>query len=289
MKTSLRLLIILTILGYGFAINPGTPTQALAALPPSPSNGETQSIYFPVASNQTTAVLVFIPAGEFTMGCDPVNHNGCYPNEQPLHKVYLDAYSIDRYEVTNRRYAQCAATGYCTSPASYSSPTRSSYYNNTLYANYPVIFVSWYDARNYCAWAGMRLPTEAEWEKAARGAGDTRIYPWGNQVPNCTLMNGWGCVGDTNRVGSYPAGASPYGVLDMAGNIDEWVNDWYQGTYYSLSPYKNPTGPITGATKGLRGGGWNFDWSAMRVAFRSENAPGVHGLDGFRCAYTATP
>jgi len=227
--------------------------------------------------------MVFVPAGEFIMG-------GADPNEPiayPRHAVYLDAFWIDRMEVTNAQYLRCVQANVC-------EPTIDPSFEDLTKADHPVIEVTWYDAQNYCEWVDRRLPTEAEWEKAARGV-DERIYPWGNDPPDCTKAQFENCGSGTAPVGSKPRGASPYGVLDMAGNVAEWVADWYGLNYYSESPYRNPQGPssgdsrvMNGDTRLLRGGAWRYDGRGIRAdTERQLESPiplFIETLTGIRCA-----
>ncbi|KPL83543.1 hypothetical protein ADN01_08080 [Levilinea saccharolytica] len=227
-------------------------------------------------------VMVYVPAGEFWMGSDKSADPQAYDDELPQHKVYLDSFWIDQTEITNAQYARCVADGACTPPAYTRSYTRDSYYGSSQFDNYPVINVDWNQASAYCAWAGRRLPTEAEWEKAARGT-DGRIYPWGNQTPNGQLANFGSYEKDTTAVGQYPSGASPYGALDMAGNVWEWVADWY-GDYPS-GAVSNPAGPDSGQYRVYRGGSWNYGSFDIRSASRDWGNPDARDVSiGFRCA-----
>ncbi len=219
--------------------------------------------------------LLYVHAGEFTMGSD----NG-ERGEKPVHTVYLDAFWIDQTEVTNEMYAKCMEVGQCDPP----NTSSIDYISISSYAKHPVVYMDWKTANAYCSWVGRRLPTEAEWEKAARGT-DERTYPWGEGI-DCYKANYQNnCVGDTSPVGRYEGGKSPYGAHDMAGNAWELVNDWYGETYYQSSPSSNPSGPDSGKYRVRRGGSWNsFDYVA-RSAFHYANNPMLTDYSiGFRCA-----
>lgn len=221
--------------------------------------------------------MIYVPEGEFTMGSDDLEED-----EKPAHQVYLNAYWIDKTEVTNAMYAKCVADGACEFAG---SSVRSSDYPND-----PVIGVMWEDAQAYCAWAGARLPTEAEWEKAARGT-DGRIYPWGNDKDPEKFYEISQCDPIYKPVGSYPAGSSPYGALDMVGSVLEWVSDWYSSTYYKNSPSANPLGPENGDFHVLRSGSWSSDRNYVRAAYCSSWAHGTvtYANVGFRCARGTSP
>jgi formylglycine-generating enzyme required for sulfatase activity len=226
-------------------------------------------------------VQVYIPAGEFTMGAEHARFVGSYP----AHKVYLDAFWLDRTAVTNAMYARCVAAERC--EYTYAKPGYNPGFSDPLFRDYPVTFVNWDEARRYCAWAGRRLPTEAEWEKAARGT-LAILYPWGTAPPDISLLNFANNIGGTVSVLRYPRGASPYGVLQLEGNVREWTQDWFDPDYYKVSPYRNPQGPASGANKVLRGAAFDDNERQALVFIRFSHRPTSRGINrGFRCAESA--
>lgn len=241
-----------------------------------------------------------VSEGQFTMGVAAVDalatcliyRDDCqliwFTDEEPVHPVYLEAFYIDTYEVTNAAYQACVDEGVCDPPKRINSSTRPEYYGKPEFNNYPVIHVDWEMAKTYCEnWRDGALPTEAQWEIAAR-ATDDRIYPWGDDIEE-TFANYNYILGDTTEVGSYPDGKSPYGLHDMAGNVWEWGADWYGSSYYEDALMTNPTGPDSGQYRILRGGSWSDDGAFLRVSMRGRNEPGVivdNGF-GFRCARPA--
>jgi formylglycine-generating enzyme required for sulfatase activity len=230
---------------------------------------------------------VKVPAGEFVMGSPPGDGS---LDEQPRHRVLLSEFEIDQFEVTNRRYRACVKAGTCEPPQLRSSHLRSDYYENERYGDYPVIFVAYHQAESFCRFEGGRLPTEAEWEKAARGPSPSLArFPWGDREPDCSLANLGGarsCLGDTDRVGRRPLGQSPTGAMDMAGNVWEWVRDWYDAEYYRKTPLRDPTGPERGTLRIVRGGCWESGADSLRVSCRQPTLAATWANNvGFRCAY----
>jgi iron(II)-dependent oxidoreductase len=220
------------------------------------------------------ADIVAVPAGEFWIGSEASDAS---PSERPRRRVYLDAFRIDKYEVTNALYRRfIEATG----------RAAPQYWNDSEWneTNQPVVGVNWGDANAYCSWAGKRLPTEAEWEKAARGT-DGRKYPWGEQWDNSRANSNESKLGKTVAVGSYPGGVSPYGAHDMAGNVWEWVADWYDANYYQSASSRNPRGPDSGQRRVLRGGSWVSVPRGLRTSGRGLSGPANRDdYIGFRCS-----
>jgi iron(II)-dependent oxidoreductase len=239
-----------------------------------------------LATVEVPSGMVMVPAGFFLMGSDPKIDRAAGPQEQPQHHVYVDAFLIDRYEISNVDYLRYVlATG-----AAWPRFWRDRPFADKM-ARHPVIGVSWNEADAYCRWARKRLPTEAEWEKAARG-GDARIFPWGNE-PAGWIKSNIAHPGSKRgvkypplaNVDRYGNGMSPYGVHQMAGNVSEWVSDWFDPEYYRRGDDHNPTGPRNGHDKVFRGGSWNEDPEVARSAGRNAGAPDHRSyLIGFRCA-----
>ncbi len=270
------------------AMPTATPTVALLA-------GST------LAAESDGKQMVYVPAGDFLMG-SPAGDTVARVFEMPQRIVYLDAFWIDRTETTTAQYQACVQAGSCLHPQQSSSREREHYFGNPQFADFPVIWVDWSDANAYCHWAGRRLPTEAEWEKAARGT-DGRTFPWGDTLPSAATANicdincpyEWRDIDqddgywDTAPVSAFAAGASPYGALNMGGNVWEWVSDFYDPAYYSYAPQRNPQGPPAGETHVLRGGSWQNVWEFVRTATRDRETTRPENLYnvGFRCAQSA--
>jgi len=264
------------------------PTQnikpVVLAATATPTPAPTEASLPAEIKDSKNVTMVLIPAGEFTMGSDVTGN----AESRPAHTIYLDAFYIDKYEVTNEMYDACAFAVECRKPKQAGSVTHSTYYSNPVFAKYPVIYVDWKMAKAYCEWRGARLPTEAEWEKAARGT-DERIYPWGNTKIDCSFANLPGCVGDTTAVDQYDTGVSPYGVYGMAGNVLEWTS-----SLFKLYPYNSEDGresPDATGKRVARGGSWHtFGGNSgnARTDSRLELDPAYYGpYVGIRCAISA--
>lgn len=272
-----------------------TKTYSVPTATPTPTYKQDVTVSSETGTTRVREIdrmpIIEIPGGKVWVGCDETNNAdfSCFEDELPLHQVYLDTFFIDKLEVTNAQYALCVKSGVCAEPNYQRSGTRPEYYSDPDFADFPRVAVSWFEASDYCKWVGGRLPTEAEWVRSARGD-DNRVYPWGNTDPDCSKANlldestGRLCVGDTAAVGSYPEGASPFGVMDMAGNVWEWTADWYHKRYYSTSPGVNPQGPEQGGAKVVHGGGFDYGWKLSRIAYTTDHDPKEHKIGfGFRC------
>ncbi len=277
--------------------------QALTDIAPTPTVSPTPTLPptptpEPIIDESTGASMVFVPGGVFQMGS---NDEEADADMRPMHRVSLDPYFIDLTEVTNAQYATCVAESVCSPPQSPNATYHPAYYGDPAYDEYPVIFVNWNQAQQFCEWRGGRLPTEAEWEFAAGfwiAAAEKTKYPWGNAMPeavanfcdvNCSRdvrdPNFNDEFSDTAVVTSFEAGRSPFGLYNMSGNVMEWVFDWYAPDYYGESAEINPSGPADGTARVLRGGSWYNTQQSLEVARRGSYVPEVaRATLGFRCA-----
>ena len=284
-------------------VSPGKPEAEMAPTPPKPhgaageakppgkahslTNGSPASKARALSKLPATilgkdgAPMVLVPAGEFPMGSEQGDDD-----EQPVHRVFLDSFYLDTFEVTNGQFAKFVVAIQSEPPWGFADPE-----TPVLHAERPVRWVNWLEATGYCLWAGKRLPTEAEWEKAARGP-EGRLYPWGSDPPT-PLHAVFGLKEGTETVspiGDRNKGTSPYGVHDLAGNLYEWVADWYDDAFYTPLPALNPRGPMEGTTKVQRGGSYINGPYRLRAAFRTKGDPTEHDPHvGFRCVQDVPP
>jgi len=280
-------------------VQPSALAPSATLIPPTIDPTPEATALPEVIFDEHGAEMLIIPEGEFIQGSEEG-----FPDEVPVRTVYLDTFYLDKLEVTNQEYRDCVEEGACDLPRRLDCCTEQpggyvhfpDYFGNPEFDDYPVIFITWYDAHDYCEWRGARLATEAEWEKASRGT-DGRTFPWGNEEPTPELINfTWPWPGGeitqrprftTSPVGSYPEGASPYGVLDLAGNVYEWVWDRYDKQYYQYAPDVNPMGPDTGDFRVTRGGSFFNQAFRNRSANRNNAyipADSFHFDGGARCA-----
>ena len=226
------------------------------------------------------SVMIYVPAGRFLMGAEEADTTA-HPDEKPQHRVQVDSFWIDRTEVTVSQYAKCVEAGVCDLPRSLLTHYWESYYGESRFDEYLVVSVTWVDARAYCEWIGHRLPTEAEWEKAARGI-DGRTYPWGEGI-NCARAQYEACEGETAQVDGYPEGASPFGALHMAGNAREWVSSLFKPYPYDAADGREDLEEE--GSRVLKGGSWHSPGRDARSSDRLRASPGnTHSSYGFRCA-----
>ena len=268
-----------TMLWTGISLLTGL--VCLGAVEPQPSKSGQAVLSAEASGGLDGAPMVLIPAGPFTMGS-----NDGLPNERPEHTVTLDVYYIDRYEVTLSLYRKFLESGKRESPPTWDEEAA------TAVGDRPAIGMRWESAAAYCQWAGKRLPTEAEWEKSARGS-EGGLFPWGQTAPNPTrAMFGQHHVHEIPilaAVDSHEAGKSPYGLHHMAGNVAEWAQDWFGSDYYAYMPERNPPGPTNGRYKSVRGGSWKSNKIMLRTATRGGSAPDQRSATiGFRCAKSST-